>query len=167
MKKSSILICVIIVTLLLFFCGCSEEKKQSKNSYTWTAKQVFEDIPLDLDWEDDYQLLYNTLEDGDKLIIQDTISDIIYDSDFDITKIIFEWTDEGETNSYYVDFEGNLTDIYQKGVKVKITGVIKYVEFNYENLKFEIEIFEKQWINQDNFITNGLKPLPSTSIKEV
>ena len=170
MKKSVLFLGVICFVLTIFLCGCAENQDNntiSHKTYTWTARQLIDDIPQDLDLSLDYKLLYNSLKDGDTLIIQDTISNISYNFDVNTTTITFEWIEGEEKNSYDIIFEGNLTKLYQKNTNVNIQLTIKYVNFSYESLIFELEIFKEQWISFDEFIENGLKPLPSSCIKIV
>ena len=64
------LICLILIIIL---SGCNENDNEKNvlppQTYTWTVKQVYKDIPPDLQWIDGFQLLYTTLKDGDTLII--------------------------------------------------------------------------------------------------
>jgi len=173
MKKTVIVIFIIYLIIILITSGCTENNSTSKKTYTWTAKQVFADILKDTNWDDGNQWLYDTLEDGDTLIIQDTITNISYDPDTNTTIVTFEWTEGNETNSLNPTFEGDITSYYQPGSNVKITVTIKYVKLTYQNVIFEMEIYQEQWESEEYFISDsdssgeGLKPLPQSCIELV
>ena len=182
MKKALFVIGIALcLTLVIFLSGCTENKTTNNDdgsndttpqTYTWTAKQFIDDMIVDTDWTDGLELLYTTLKDGDTLIIQDTISEVSYDSETDITTITFEWTLEGEgISAFSPNFEGNLTDTYSAGDDVEITVTMKYVTFSDdstgESYTYELEIFEKTWTNKDEYIETGGAALPATSIKKV
>ena len=164
--------------LVILMCGCTEDKNGgsgngiSAKTYTWTAKQVTDDMPLDLDWDDGFQMLYSTLKDGDTLIIQDTITNISYNSDKGTTTVAFEWTEGIETNSFNLIFEGNITNSYQPGDEVKISVTIKHVTLSYQGFNFEMEIYEEQWESVEYFKSDldsggeGFKPLPQSCIEK-
>jgi hypothetical protein len=99
------LICLILITIL---SGCIENDNEKNvlptQTYTRIAKQVFEDIPLDLDWIDEFQLLYPTLRDRDTLKIKDSISNITYYLDLYSTVISFDWTADNESSSINLVF---------------------------------------------------------------
>jgi len=173
MERKIVAVSLIAIISVALFCGCTENNARQKQTYTWTAKQVINDMPVDLEWDDGIQLLYNTLEDGDSLVIQDSITDIYYDPDTDTTVVVFEWSEGEENNSYAPFFEGDITDKYTIGQEVRITVTIKYVEISYGGFDFKIEIFEEQWENEEYFINNyyengqGLKALPQSDISAV
>jgi len=178
MKNTIIITGLVCVTLVILMCGCTENKNNgssngtSAKTYTWTAKQATEDMPLDLDWNDGFQMLYNTLKDGDTLIIQDTITNISYNSDKDTTTVTFEWTEDNVTNSFNPFFEGNITNSYKPGDEVKISVTIKYVTVTYQGFNFEMEIYAEQWESEEYFVSDldsggeGFKPLPQSCIEK-
>ena len=77
-----------------------------------------------------FTINFDSVNDGDTLIIQDTISNISYDSN--TTTVTFEWAEGNTTGSLVLSFEGDITDSYQAGDGVKITLKIKRVKFTYE-----------------------------------
>ena len=182
MKKQTLIVCIVVLMLVALFCGCTENKtnddtddgdkggETTANTYTWTAKETMADIPIDTDFSDGAQVLYNTLKDGDALIIEDIISNINYDPDLDQTTISFEWTEDEMTGSFNPVFEGNLTEIYSAGDNVRITVTIKYVEFTYTDedlgvsMDYQIEVFEELWTTQEEYISSGGGALPATTI---
>jgi hypothetical protein len=56
---------------------------------------------------------------------------------------------------------------------VKITVTIKYVKLTYQSVNFEMEIYQEQWVSEEDFISDldsggeGLKPLPQSCIEIV
>jgi hypothetical protein len=56
---------------------------------------------------------------------------------------------------------------------VRIILTIKYVEFTYSNVNFELEVYNEQWDSVDFFKTDldsggeGFKPLPHSTIELV
>ncbi len=121
-------------------------------------------------------LNYNSLNDGDSIIIKDTImTNPQYDQNLDITTLEFD---------YFIGylgkpvFQGDLTSLYAMGDQVQISVTIKRVTFTLEppdvimELTYDLEIFEKQWKSVDDFVANGvssnaLEPLPQNSISKV
>jgi hypothetical protein len=135
------------------------------------AKEVEADLITESDYSTYMIFLFATLEDGDTLIIHDTIDDISYNSETDITKVTFDTSEEGDLSSTLnYPFEGDITGSYQVGDEVKITVTIKYVKETYELLgnpwDFEIELFEENWTNMEDYIYS-YSGLPLSSIKKV
>jgi len=179
MKKKILGICIVVLMLVALVSGCTENNSNNNGgtdttpqTYTWTAKQFIDDMPMDLDWSDGLQLLHTTLKDGDTVIIQDTITEVSYDSVTDRTTITFEWTiGDGGPSAFSPVFEGNLTDTYSVGDNVEITATMKYVTFTDDStgtsMTYELEIFEKTWTNKEEYIASQGGALPATSIEKV
>lgn len=175
MKKGILIVSIICLTLVLFISGCTEQdnSETTGNTVTMTAKEHSDDMSMDSDWSTYITIAYDSLEDGDTLIIQDTISSISYDSDTDATIVTFEWTDGDATGSLNPVFEGDITGTYQTGNEVKITVTIKQVTFSNQGMSYDIGLYEEQWESQDYFISNaasafgGLKPLPQSCISAI
>ena len=180
-KKSLFPTIAIYFIMIILFSGCVEfgtEVQDDRGKITgeivvMTAKEHNEDIILDMDWSDGYSILYDSLDDGDSLIIQDKISDILYDDIDDVSIVFFRWV-EGDSIDYLsLAFEGDITKTYKTGDTVEISLTIKYVNFYYEELNFELEIYQEQWENEEYFKNDadsggdGFKPLPQNCIKVV
>lgn len=170
MKKEKLVV-VLICGVMLFTCGCIQQNDSNTgNTVIMTAKEHSDDKFTDTDWITYITIFYNSLEDGDSLIIRDIISNISYDSDTDTTTVTFEWTENGVTSSLTPVFAGDLTGSFQPGDEANISVKIKHVTFSYEDMNYDLEIYEEQWESQDYFISNvgsalgGLKPLPQRSI---
>ena len=137
-----------------------------------TAKEVNADMTMDSDWSTYIKILYTTLEDGDTLIIHDTIDEISYDETLDRTTVSFDTSEGGDmSSSLNYPFEGDITTTYAVGDEVKITATIKHVQGTYEqtgsSMEYELEVFEEPWTNIDDFMTNQGGALPSTNIDKV
>jgi len=189
MKKTSIVLCIICLGLVLLLSGCTEDSDSETNEsnggsttgniITMTAKELQYDMSLDTDGATYFKMLYNSLKEGDILVLQDSISQISYNSDEGVTKISFNITTEGEAGytlvNYY--FEGDITESYQIDDEVKITETIKHVEFTYESaigsMNYELELFDGQWESEEYFVNNlasifgGFKPLTQSCIEKI
>jgi hypothetical protein len=176
LKKSIVSTILLTIILIVFFSGCLDlggnGDDNNQNAVIMTAREHINDLTLKTDIEGGYSLLYDSLENGDKLIIKDTISDIFYDEKIDETKITFGWTEDGEQQFLELFFEGDLTETYSHVDEVEITVTIKYVNITFAGFIFEMEIYEEQWISEEFFRTDaeaggdGLNPLPKNSIKK-
>ncbi len=172
---------VIISIVLLFMAGSSDESSEisgdNDNSNIWMAKELMDDMVL-AGGMTSISIEFGSLKDGDFIIIKDTISDIDYDSDVDVTTVTFEWTIGDSVQSMELKFEGDIRGLYKTGDQVKISVTIKYVSFTLEppdvlqEMTYEMEIFEKQWVSEefyaDTMATSlqGLKALPQSSISK-
>ena len=169
----SIIVILLVVGYLQFGIQVDQDDPDIKIPIVMTAQQHNNDIPLDTDWSDGYSLLYNTLENGDLLIIEDVINEIFYSNDEDATIIIFRWVVNEESDYLDLTFEGDLTDSFEMGDKVSISVTIKYVMFSYEEFNFEMEIYKEQWVSEEYFRENvdsgadGFKPLPENIISKL
>jgi len=182
MKKKILGICIVVLMLVALVSGCTENKTTDSNddnngggttgnTYTMTAKEMQDDMTMDTDWATYIKILYTTLADGDTVVIQDTITEISYDSETDRTTVTFEWTEDEVTGSLNLPFEGDITATYQAGDEVKVTVTIKHVEFTYEtsgaSMDYEIEIFDEQWTTQEEYIASQGGALPATIIEKI
>ena len=121
---------------------------------------------------------FKSLNDGDTLIIHDSISDISYDETTDITTINFEYEQEGEegepTETLLISliFEGNLTSEYSVDDEVTVTLTIKHITVTVMSMDLDLEIYEEYWENEQHFIDNyatvdQFKPITSDKISKV
>ena len=178
MKKGILIIVTICLMLVLFISGCTEQDNSGTdnnnggttgNTYTMTARELNEDMTMSLG--DPVTIAYDSLEDGDTVIIHDTIASVYYNSETDRTTVTFSWTDEEMTTALNLPFEGDISASYQSGDEVKITVTIKHVTFSYTfeevTLNYDIEIFEEQWTTKEEYIDSQGGALPATSIEKV
>jgi len=148
-KKLKITIIIASILLMaIFFSGCTEDKTK-ENTVTMSAKELYDDIDVN-NTENRYYYNYKSLNDGDTLILQDTIKKIDYYAETNSTRVTFEWTD----GTYSPPFQGNITSMFSIGDKVKITVHIKHVQFSNNTRSFDLELFEEQWVSQEYFLAN-------------
>ncbi len=160
MKKTILLICAVFLALVMLISGCNSGK-----TFTITAKELNEDVK----WVNNnttFSMLYTSYQDGDTLIIKDTISNVTYDQNFNATGISFIWS----SGTRGVAFQGNITDKYKEGDEVEITVHLKHVTFFYNDINYDMEIFAEEWESQDYFIKNfniyPFKFLPTSCIEK-
>jgi hypothetical protein len=169
----SVTVILIVIGYIQFGTQVDRDDVYVKIPIVMTAEEHNNDIPIDEDWSDGYSLLYNTLENGDLLIIEDVINDIFYDSDEDVTIIIFRWIINDVSDYLDLTFEGDLTDSFEIGDKVSISVTIKYVTLSYKEFNFKMEIYKEQWVSEEYFRNDvdsggdGFKPLSESSIAKL
>ena len=95
MKKSIVILFAFCLVLVVFLSGCTDnddgdedtngdtnggitdddttDDDTTGNTYTMTAKEHTDDMTTDSDWTTYITILYDTVEEGDTVIIQDTI----------------------------------------------------------------------------------------------
>jgi len=180
MKKKILGICIVVLMLVALVSGCTEESSNNNGgsadtkTLTMTGEEMSNDMTLDLS-ENGMIIGYNSLDEGDTLIIEDSISKIEYNSTNDWTKITFETGDASSSmgiTSVFFYIQGDQTSSYQVDEQVKITNAIKHVQFTYQGASYNIELLEDQWESEEYFTShimtgNYLKPLPTTAIEKV
>ncbi|GEM_PF-4754056 len=182
MKRIIAILCIVCFGLALFISGCTQQDKNGTNNnnggsttgktITMTAKEVESDMNFTSDWQTYMKFLYNSLEDGDTLIIHDTIDNISFDPEMNRTKVTFDTSEEGDmSSSMNYPFQGDLTGTYLIGDTVKITDKIKHVEFTDDStgatISYELEIFEKMWTNKEEYVASEGGALPATCITKI
>ena len=167
MKKVTIAILVIFCFITaIFICGCSEQDNNTGKTVTMTAKEHLEDIET-IYAPDEITTNFNSLDEGDTLIIQDTILNINYDDAADRTIIVFVSTEGELSDSMKFEFEGKLTDSFYNDEQVRITVKIKHVVFSYQNISYDMELYEEQWVSEEYFNSYRYKPLPQSCITKI
>jgi hypothetical protein len=168
MKKVTIAILIIFCfTTAIFICGCSEQDNNTKGkTVTMTAKEHLDDIET-IYATDEITKNFNSLDEGDTLIIQDTILNINYDDATDRTIIVFVSTEGDLSDSMKFEFEGKLTDSFYNDEQVRITVKIKHVVFSYQNISYDMELYEEQWVSEEYFNSYRYKPLPQSCITKI
>ena len=121
-------------------------------------------------------MIYESLSDGECIIIRDNISMVTYSEEDDKTTITFSWYEDQYTKTHvYYYFTGNITDIYKVGDEVEITLTLKHVDIETNSTKYNIDIFEEQWDSEQYFINNvqsilidkGLKNMDPSIIEKI
>lgn len=148
---------------------------ESDNTYVMSAKEHYEDRAVVV-YFSNVKIFYNTPNEGDIIIIKDSISNLIYDKISNITTISFVLDETGSLGTLYFLFEGDITNQYSAGDQVDITVTIKRVSFSYENVNYDLEIYTESWKGEEFFkeniisaldITHALKPLSSNQIGKI
>lgn len=162
MKKIILVMSIVSLMLMILISGCSTTGK----TFTMTAKELNDNAKF-VNSNKTFSILYTSYEDGDTLIIKDTISDVTYNQTFNVTGISIMG---GSDSIRGFAFQGNITDLYKNGDKVKITVHIKHVTFLYNGKNYDMEIFAEEWESQDYFIENfdtyPFKFLPTSCIEK-
>ena len=119
---------------------------------------------------------YESLSDGDCIVIRDNISIITYSKEEDKSTIAFSWYEDQYTKPHdYYYFEGDITNTYSEGDNIEILLTIKSVEVETNSTKYYIQIFEEQWQSKKYFeenvqsiqINTGLIPMNSSIIENI
>ena len=173
MRRAILVTVMLILSLIILTCGCT----QQDNTLVMTAQELQNERQTNI--SSDYLTItigLESLNNGDSIIIQDTIYDISYDPENYRTEIAFDVV----SNEAVFDFttfylKGNLTNSYKKGDKVKISVTVKQVEISIEfgnsTITYNVEIFDEQWKDEEFFKRNvqtgyPFKPLPERSIEK-
>jgi len=187
MKKNIIVIILIFVVTLGFFSGCIEEKVDGNDenvgngdddsevtydgdNYTWSIQKFMEEYNVEGNitaWEyykTGITISYDTLEEGDTLIIKDKIPEnISYDSGQNITLIPFTISYGRVQSTYNVMIKGDITDEFTPGTDFTLTVHIKHINVTAENfmgsgesIKLDWEVFQEQLNKDEEFFKNSL-----------
>lgn len=175
MKKNTLfLILAIIIIIIILVIGYlyildEETTNQKEQALTFSAQQFSEEI--EISYNDTIKkavLNYESLQDGNKVIIIDIIDYIQYMDNLDATNIEFNVNTSasagGHISSVTFDFAGDITENYKINDKVKITFTIKHVIFSYNNWTYDCEVYLDGW-DQDKYIKNNFyQILPQSCI---
>ena len=110
---------------------------------------------------------FMSLDDGDNLVIEDTIDFISYRYDDNKTNVRFDVDmTGGYTGSSYVSFsfKGKLNESFNEGGLVRISVKIKHVTYSLSGYNIDEELFEEQWPLDDG---GKYKYLPQSCIELV
>lgn len=160
---------LLLITLftIIFFCGCLQTQDSQVKTIVMSAQQFSDDIESEINESNKYFTVnFKSLDEGDIVIINDTIDSIRYLNDFNITAIRFDWdsTPDESVAGIEFDFFGNLTNAYNENDAVTITFAIRHVQFSYEGWSFDCEVYEESW-NQDRYVAGSHSQiLPQTCI---
>jgi hypothetical protein len=179
---SAILLVVVFVT---FFTLTSDDgitdKPENDDCITLSARELYEKMYFNITDENpnenqqDVSLnktiitkIYDSLSNGDCIIIRDNISIITYNEEEDKTTITFSWYEDPYTKPHeYYYFTGNITDIYQKDDEIEIRLTLLHKELETNNEKYIIDVFEEQWVSDEYFINNVESILFNTGLKNM
>jgi len=174
MKKQILIIGLCCVLIIGTLSGCVDNQNgnvndggTTGNTITMNAEELMADISYDSD-ENSITLLFISLEDGDTLILQDTIDSITYDSVADSTDIRFTLlSGEGIGSELSFTFIGDITEAYHISDEVKITLHVIHKTFFHSDNNYDIELFEEQWVDEDTLITFANQPISESTISLV
>ncbi len=167
---------ILIILLAIFVISNLPENngnEEEQNIVTMTAKQYFEQIKVDTDWSTFFRLKLQSLDEGQTLSINDSLSNISYSNEYNYSTITFSFYKSGFQESLSFDIEGNVSEEFNKFDKVNLTVNIIHKIFTYEGIEYDIEIFKQQWTSKDEFLLNfspiigkfGL-PLPKNVLRK-
>jgi len=158
--KIAALLCLFV---LLWSTGCVENGDKKENIVTFG--ELVNDYDRGTNEETNtIHEYFSTFDDGDTIIIKDTINDIIYREESNDTGIEFI-SYLGERFS----IKGNITNEFKKGEIVEITLHIIAVNYTKKNTDteeiwtFNREIFQEGWDTKNN----TLIPIPQEYIHHV
>jgi len=135
-------------------CGCLEKGTQAK---VMTMNEFLQDYAEERDNATKtfvYEL--KSLDDGDTLIIRDTLLNLSFIGERNYTLLLFSSV---ENQAFAV--EGDITGSYEKNDDVELTVHIIQVEFPYQGWNITYETFQEGW---DTAINNTV-PFPQTVIR--
>ena len=181
--NKKIIILGITTLLVLSISGCFEQKKDNNDSkitydgevYTWSIERFMEEqniqgnITAWLYYKTGITISYDTLEDGDTLIIKDKIpEDIMYYPEKDITEIPFSLVISDDNNGtttriHSVLIKGDITNEFLPGTNFTMTVHIKHINVTAENfmnsgesIKLDMELFHEQCDKDEDFFKTSL-----------
>jgi len=181
MKKNIFIILIVFSVTLSFLSGCTEEKKDDNdnnkdtfegNIYTWSIQRFMEEHNIEGNitaWElykTGITISYDTLDDGDRLIIKDKIPEnISYSLEQEITLIpftIYNFTERVQT-THSILIKGDITDEFTPGTDFTLTVHIKHINVTAENfmnsgesIKLDWKIFQEQLTKDEEFFKTSL-----------
>lgn len=178
MNKKIVFVIVFCLIFLFVLCGCINDNDTTNSgpkTFNWNAQNIADDLKSStqmsggsMKWKMDFE----SLNDGDTLILTDEISNITYTQFlYNATQISFNVKDYKAMgfNSTVVSFlfEGDITDSFNIGDNVKITVTIKNFEIVNETTGSNIE-FEgyKEGSDPTGFLSLT-QILPKTCIKKL
>lgn len=189
MRRDVIAKIIALLIISIFITGCLEEQDSiqkeeiedneiyipSDKAIRMTAREFSSKITTS-DEGENITIDFFSLEDGDKIIIVDKISDIYYANNITYIEFRFPALPSGDID-YIIDFQDDLTKEFEIDEKVDIFLTIKHKNFNYaindKNYNFDIKFFEGQWESEEYFVKQAeihspylYKPLPADLIKK-
>jgi hypothetical protein len=162
----------------ILLCGCTEQQQTlPQKTITMSAQEYTDDIDFSMGTADGkitLDLDYRTLNEGDTLLIEDTIDNITYTSvTLNVTTISFDvdnYSSMGVNRSEVAFmFTEDLTNSYQIGDDVRITLTIKH--FTYANeasqMIIDMEVFAEGWDEESFIALFFIQILPQSTIEKL
>jgi len=137
MKKLGVVVAIASIFMLL---GCVGSK-----TYTMSMNEVLQDRETKTNsTQYTYYSGFKTLNDGDTLIIKDTIWNMTYNAQYNATLVLFS-----SNKSEGLIFSGNITNDFKDGEKVKVMLHIIEDKFDYsyhgQTWKIDFEYYKEGW----------------------
>ena len=148
--KKHVVLAVILTCIVSSACGCIMDGE--KKTVTMTMLEFANDYSEK--WDNDTRKItgvFNSLENGDTLIIRDMVNDVIYNEQSESTLIDFE-TLVGTP----LTIEGDITDTFKKGDHVELTLHIISITLTQidtntgEIWVIELEALKEEWDSKNN-----------------
>lgn len=138
----SLLVCALIVT-----AGCLDDGDTEADA-TMTMQELSNDYSQSTDQANMTMMFYlDSVDEGDTLVIKDTIDSITYDTQNQTTMISFVST--SQSGSMPLRFEGDITDEFSSGDSVAVTtGIINVTmvrQSQQGQVTYHYETFEEGW----------------------
>ena len=171
-KGKTLFIICILFFILVFFIGCIQSSDNKTKIKKISAQTFSEYIGVDSNITNKKVVFYlESLQEGDKVVIQDKVDYITYNDELNATEIEFTVNTTSSSGSHIsgitFNFIENITNIYIKGDIVKISFTIKHVNFSYNGWTYDCEVYEEGW-NQEEYIANSFSQiLPQNCISKV
>ena len=159
---ASLLICALVAT-----AGCLDDG--DTEATTMSIQELSNDYSQSTDQANMTMVLFfKSLDEGDTLIIKDTIENITYDEQNQSTLISFASTSQSNTGQILqLRFEGDITDNFSTGDAIGVTTGIVNVTMTRQSqqgqITYHYETFEEGWdaANETSI------PFPQSTIKHV
>lgn len=131
--NKKILICgALTIFIVIAIAGCietSDKKDDIEQAGFITAQQLSEDINISVT-DEKLTIDFKSFEKNDTVTIHDTLKDIVYLEEDNLTQVKFQvegfWLINHTTKNLTFYFKGDITDKYDAGDKVNITFHIKW-----------------------------------------
>ncbi|MGC9308628.1 MAG: hypothetical protein ACP5FL_07625 [Thermoplasmatota archaeon] len=154
---ASFLVCALIAT-----AGCLDDGDTEADA-TMTMQEVSDDFSQSIDQGNMTMTVFlKSLDEGDTLLIKDTIANITYNEQNESTAVSFAST---SSSSAQLRFEGDITDEFSSGDTVAVTTGIINVTMTQQSqqgqVTYHYETFEEGW----DAANNKSVPFPRSTIE--
>lgn len=163
---ASLLVCMLAVVAT---AGCLEDGGDTEADATMSMQELSNDYSQSMDQANMTMVLFfKSLDEGDTLIIKDTIENITYDEQNQSTSISFASTSQSTTGQIpQLRFEGDITDDFSPGDTVGVTTSIVNVTMTQQSqqgqITYHYETLEEGWDAENETSI----PFPQSTIKHV
>lgn len=132
-----IIVAAIIILALMFFLVLNPEDEDGIKEMTMLEfVEDYEDSNGDGDIDN-----LKSFDEGDKVRISDTVSDIYYDDDIDMTLFLCESNEDSQLSFFAIVLDGDRSGQYEIGDPISITWHIKIYEINEKSVELPMEYY--------------------------